>query len=372
MLKNKLQVIGVMSGTSIDGVDVVLCEISRSPLTIKFREMKSFSFSKKLREKIFQAAQQNQSVAEVTHLHFELGGFYGINISKIIKKNKWKVDLIGLHGQTVYHSGQMGTLQIGEPSYLSDITKLPVVSDFRSADICAGGEGAPLASILHKVCFSDKNRNVIVQNLGGIGNLTFIEKGNVKFAFDTGPANMLIDLLIKKSSSGKKHFDRNGDLASKGKFSESEVQKIMKLSKYFSKKPPKSCGREEFGLDFLNQALKLIQSKNLKDQLATLTEITAESINVSIKEFVRSPVDSIFLCGGGANNSYLLKRIFERTNASAVYTTDVLGWPTQAIEGGAFALLAAMRVWKVSSNIPQTTGAKKSVLLGKITEIHSK
>lgn len=369
MQKNRLEVVGVMSGTSIDGVDLVLCEIDRAPLKIKFKAIKSFSFSKNLREKIFNAAQQKLSASEVTKLHFELGHFYANNISKAISKMKWKVDLIGLHGQTVFHAGRSGTLQIGEPSYLAQMTGIPVVSDFRSADISAGGEGAPLASIMHQVCFSEPGKNIIVQNLGGIGNLTFIKNGEVQIAFDTGPANMLIDLLVKKSTAGKKHFDKNGTLAAKGKFSETEVQKILKLSPFFSRRPPKSCGREEFGIEFLNRTLKIISSKKIEDRVATLTEVTAESINLSLKNYIKLPVHSIFLCGGGANNSYLLKRIFERSDVNAVYTTDVLGWPTQAIEGGAFALLAAMRVWRIPGNIPQTTGAKKAVLLGKVTEV---
>ncbi|MGE3975864.1 MAG: anhydro-N-acetylmuramic acid kinase [Bdellovibrionales bacterium] len=215
-MKTSLKVLGIMNGTSLDGVDFVLTHIKKSPLQVTFSNHTSCTFPPTLREKLKLATRHELKVAELARLHHELGRFYAYQTEKLGLKKKWKFDLIGLHGQTVFHEGGNSTLQIGEPSYLAATTETPVIADFRAADLAVGGQGAPLATFFHLIAFQKfiKQHPVCVHNLGGISNVSYFRKGSVSlflnsrkkdiFSFDTGPANMLIDLLAQKLSNGIK------------------------------------------------------------------------------------------------------------------------------------------------------------------------
>lgn len=362
-----LKVLGIMSGTSIDGVDFVKIKIEKKNLKCQFIGMQSFKFPLDLKKKILAAAHNEKSVHFLSELNHDLGRFYAQCFKELKPKLK-KIDVIGLHGQTVHHKGRHSTLQIGEPSYLSAEAKKPVISNFRSADIAVGGEGAPLAPFFHQTVFGKKKKITSVHNLGGISNLSLIKDGKLILAFDTGPANILIDEEIRKFSHGKRNYDANGMLASKGKVHNELLIKMLDYP-YFFKLPPKSCGREDFGKSFYVQFEKDLNLLKLEDRVATLTELTVQSIAKSYQKFCKPYPTEIIFCGGGTKNSYLMKRLQDELASSRVTTVDQLGWPTESIEGAAFALLAACTWWKKPSNLPQSTGAKKKVILGQITSL---
>ncbi|MEZ0392476.1 MAG: anhydro-N-acetylmuramic acid kinase [Pseudobdellovibrionaceae bacterium] len=372
--KKELRVVGVMNGTSLDGIDYVYCKIENSRKTkISFLDQEHFSFPDPIRQQLVKAANHTLNVAELSDLHHELGRLYQAQFKKIIAKRNWKVDAIGLHGQTVYHAPPKATLQIGEPSYLATQAGVPVISDFRTADLAAGGQGAPIASLFHRVVFQAQfpNQVISVHNLGGISNLSFInKKGDVEKAFDTGPANMLMDLFISKVSHGELSYDKSGKFASKGIPVQKYVEDLLSSDPFFNQKPPKSCGREQYGDSFLQKLENHLGPMLPEDKMATLAELTARSISDAYNRYCSSIPKAIILCGGGALNPYLQKRIQYHLPKSQVMTTEDFGWPVSSIEGAAFALLAAYRIWEKTANLPKTTGAKKAVFLGKITEAY--
>lgn len=362
-----LKVLGIMSGTSLDGVDFVKIKINKTRLKCEYLGMESFTFPAMLKKKLLRAAQNEMNVAELSLLNHELGRFYADCFKQLPKALKL-VDLIGLHGQTVFHQGKVATSQIGEPSYLALTSGKKVVSNFRSADIAAGGEGAPLAPFFHQTVFGDKKRTVSLHNLGGISNLSLIVKGELKLGFDTGPANMLIDEEVRRSTHSSQLYDKEGKLAARGKVN---VQLLVEMLNhpYFTMKPPKSCGREQFGKEFYSKFEKSLSQLSLEDRVATLTEFTVQSVAKSYIQFCRPQPHEIIFCGGGAKNKFLIKRIDEELESIKVSTVEDHGWPTQSIEGAAFALLAACCVWKIPANLPKATSAKKKVVLGQITEL---
>ena len=235
--KKVLKVLGIMNGTSLDGADFVLVEINKKDLHCKFLKMKSFPFSKSLKKDLAAAATHELKVDRLALLHHQLGRYYANCYKKLNFENK--IDLIGLHGQTVFHKGRIATLQIGEPSYLSLAADCPVISDFRVADLAAGGEGAPIATFFHQIVFGKLTKKLSVHNLGGISNLTLINNGKVVQGFDTGPANMLMDLEIQRSSNGRLAFDKNGAKAKTGHADANLINKMLKHP-YFKLKAPKS------------------------------------------------------------------------------------------------------------------------------------
>lgn len=362
-----MRVLGIMSGTSIDSCDYAVCEIISK--SIKLLDYWQVPFPSELRERLSDAAANLVLSHEVGQLHHDLGRFYGAGARKVKG-----LKLIGLHGQTIFHNPNnksSATFQIGEPAYLAQKTKAIVVSNFRAADLAAGGQGAPLATMFHKLVFSEAGKHVAVQNLGGIGNVTSLDqtgRGLKIAAFDTGPANMLIDLAVRSFTNGKEAFDKNGQSASKGKVDEKILATLLK-NPFFRKAPPKSSGRENFGEALLDAVLPHAMRRN--DALCTLTELTARSVALSYKMFLPTFPEKVILCGGGAANNFLVTRIThhlkEISASTEVVTCARLGWPMQSIEPAAFALLAWLRFHHKPGNIPQTTGARMPVLLGQIT-----
>jgi anhydro-N-acetylmuramic acid kinase len=296
---------------------------------------------------------------------------------------KTKPQLVGLHGQTIYHNPNpknAATVQIGEPAWLAEALRVPVVSNFRAADLAAGGQGAPLAAVFHKFAFAQRGRHICVNNLGGISNITSIDWRNQTetephiTAFDTGPANVLLDLASRHFSRGRRMMDRNGQWAAQGNVHEGLVNGWLRHS-FFAIRPPKSTGRELFGEVFLRRVVAEAEGAGLNryDLLASLTTLTARSIAMACEQHLPSLPDRLILTGGGAANAVLqrsiaqeLKRISE---GILVLTSEELGWPLQSIEPAAFALLAWLRMQRRPGNLPQTTGARRAVLLGQISEV---
>ncbi|MGB6904871.1 MAG: anhydro-N-acetylmuramic acid kinase [Acidobacteriaceae bacterium] len=392
-----LIVAGVMSGTSADGIDVALLRItseiaSRNAATkLTLLAHRAFPFSQPLRHAIL-AAMAGQSdahsttTAELAHLNWRLGLAYAEALRATIDSTKIRPALIGCHGQTLYHQGVPAlyagrrfacTWQLGEPALLAAATGVPVVSNFRPADIAAGGQGAPLVPLLDYVLFAHPIRARVLQNIGGIGNLTLIPataRQEKVIAFDSGPGNMIIDALMHQLFS--RPYDRNGRTAARGKILEPVLRSILK-EKFFCQPPPKSAGREQFGaaysLKFLAACRK--HSQHPEDAIATATALTAASIADAIRRWVlpltaNTPID-VLVSGGGARNATLLAQIRDRLapHNSAVTTTDATGLPAEAKEAAAFALLAYQTWHHRPGNIPSATGATRPAILGSVTYV---
>jgi anhydro-N-acetylmuramic acid kinase len=387
-------VAGVMSGTSADGVDVALCRISPAREEggvprVRLIGHAGFGYSKSVRVTVLAAMDAKAvSVADLSRLNWRLGAIYADCVEKTAAQFGVKVGLVGCHGQTVYHqgvaakylgSGVRCTWQMGEASVIAERLRVPVVSDFRPADMAAGGQGAPLVPMLDYVMFRSAKVNRVLQNLGGIGNLTAIPAGagvDGVMAFDTGPGNMVIDACIQRLYG--KAFDRGGAVARRGKVISSVVARILE-QRYFSALPPKSCGREQFGADFVSQFISMCRKAGAGDAdvVATATALTAESVLVGSRKFVWAHLGTVaplartefVLAGGGAKNAALMGMLRERFEALGVKVRlmEELGVPGQAKEGVAFGLLAWLTWFGLPGNVTRATGAARRVILGKVT-----
>jgi anhydro-N-acetylmuramic acid kinase len=363
-------VLGIMSGTSVDGVDYALCEVTRGSVRLRRRWTRKFPVT--LQRRVHAAAANEATAYELAQLHHDLGRLY----ARQAKELGPRADLIGLHGQTIFHNPgpSPATLQIGEPSYLAEALRVPVIHNFRCADIAAGGQGAPLATLFHQVVFAKRGHHICLNNLGGISNVTSLDWHHGKqprvLAFDTGPANVLMDLAMRDFTRGEQSFDRDGAWASQGTVYEPLLSRWL-AHPYFKKSPPKSTGREFFGESFWRAEQGRIRAARLSkfDVLATLTEFTERSIVMSYERHLRAMPESIILCGGGAKNLFLTQRIATALPMVRVLTSDQVGWPPEAIEPAAFALLAYYRWNRMPANLPETTGANRAILLGQITEV---
>jgi anhydro-N-acetylmuramic acid kinase len=393
-----MKAIGLMSGTSADGIDAALVEIKGKGLGCKVNllSFKKFPFPEGLQELIHKASTPEYGRVDlICHLNFLMGELFAGAAIGVVKKTGYKmedIDIIGSHGQTIYHiptgvkSSEFGvwsselnrksqiasTLQIGEPSIIAERTGVMTIADFRTRDMAAGGLGAPLTPFAHYMLFKDGDIGKAVNNIGGISNLTFIPAGgglDDLVAFDTGPGNMLIDSIVNIITKGEMSYDNNGKIALKGKICERLLEKLM-VHPFIKKKPPKSTGREEFGY---NEALKIFRTAKRyrlsdEDIVATVTGFTAKSIAESYHRFIlnKHHLSEIILCGGGAKNPAIIKMIKNYMKPIKVNTSDRYGFPPEAIEAIAFAILGYAAVIGIPSNLPQVTGAGKKVVMGKI------
>ena len=359
------RVLGIMSGTSIDAVDYALCEIDAR--RIMLRKHWQAAYPAALRKRLHDAAANHSTTYELGQLHHDLGRFYAQHART---SGVAKPEIIGLHGQTVFHDAAgRATLQIGEPAWLAQKLGVPAVSNFRAADLAAKGQGAPLATMFHARVFAERGKHICVNNLGGISNVTSLDwrKGSAPriVAFDTGPANMLIDLAVTRATKGRRRFDGNGAMARRGQLDERLLMRLLK-HKFFKQKPPKSTGRELFGEPFLECLRKEAPRLSNVDLVKTMTEFTARSIALNYLLHLPAKPDRVILCGGGASNPSLVAAI-RASVPTEVISCEEIGWPAQAIEPAAFALLAWLRLKGKPGNIPETTGAARAVLLGQIT-----
>jgi anhydro-N-acetylmuramic acid kinase len=386
-MKKSMIVAGLMSGTSADGIDVALVRISPTLALprLKLIAHHAVPYPKTLRSAVLAAMNAAEtSAAELARLNWRLGIAYAEAVSAAIARHPVKLDLIGCHGQTIYHQGKPAvyagrslacTWQLGEPALIAAKMGVPVVSNFRPADMAAGGQGAPLVPLLDFVFFAHPKRARVLQNIGGIGNLTLIPasaRPEQLLAFDTGPGNMVIDALTENLFA--KRFDRNGSIARRGRVLSSVVDSLLR-DRYFVEPPPKSAGREQFGAEFATRLLALCRRKNTKaeDVIATATALTAETIAASYRSFVQplaknSAVDYI-LSGGGARNATLVEMLRERLEPAGckVMMSDEAGLPSQAKEAVAFALLAWQTWHHLPGNVPSATGAHRAAVLGEIS-----
>jgi anhydro-N-acetylmuramic acid kinase len=332
-----------------------------------------------LRRRLHDAARGASSSWETAQLHHDLGRFYATHARPT--SGRWKLAAIGLHGQTIFHHPNRkapATFQLGEPAYLAEALRVPVVSNFRAADLAAGGQGAPLATLFHQRVFAERGRHVCVNNLGGLSNVTSLDwrRGREPrvLAFDTGPANVLIDLAVRHLTKGRLSCDRDGAWAARGRVCEPLLREWLRHP-FFRRPPPKSTGREVFGEPFFRGAHRQMRQARLSeaDMLATFTALTARSLALNYRQHLPSPPDTVILAGGGAANR-TLRRLIEvelqhLDGETAVRTCADLGWPLQSIEPAAFALLAWMRLRGQRGNLPETTGARRAALLGQIAEL---
>ncbi|MGC8991162.1 MAG: anhydro-N-acetylmuramic acid kinase, partial [Verrucomicrobiia bacterium] len=307
----------------------------------------------------------------------DLGRFYASAVRSGLGQDRPMV--IGLHGQTIFHSPTKrnpATFQLGEAAWLVEELRLPVVSNFRAADLAAGGQGAPLATLFHKLAFGQRKRVVCVNNLGGISNVTLLDFRATDspriLAFDTGPANMLLDIAVRYFTDGRKKCDADGKWGARGIVDEVLLSEWLEHP-FFRAPPPKSTGREMFGETFWQSALRRIKARRLSciDVIATLTEYTARSIALNYALHLGVKPDRVILCGGGAANHTLVQRITQSLRALfanvEVVASDSLGWPLQAVEPAAFAVLAWHRIKGLPGNLPETTGARHSAVLGQLS-----
>lgn len=377
-------VAGVMSGTSADGVDVALVRLTGQGLRTRFELIRhrSFSYPAAVRETVLQAMNAPAiAVSELARLNFRLAEIYADCVRRTVRLAQVECDLVGCHGQTLYHQGARSTFlgkkiactwQIGDGSVLAGRLGVPVVSDFRPADMAVGGLGAPLVPYLDMLVFRHAKRGRIVQNIGGIGNLTAIPAGaqatEVR-AFDTGPGNMVMDAICETLFG--KPFDGRGSLAAKGTVLDAIVTEQMKLP-FFHRSGPRTAGREEFGREYVTEFLRHCGSAPKHDILATATALTTRSIGDAIRRLSKHNLyNDLFVSGGGTQNLTLMKMLREEVNALGikVLPTDAVGVPSQAKEAIAFALLAYQTWHRKASNVPKATGARREAILGKVSYV---
>jgi len=377
-------VAGIMSGTSADGINVALVRITGAPgYTIKLLGHAEFPYPTKVRRAVLNAMNaRSAAVADLSRLNFVVAELYAEAVLKTQKQFRMKAELAGCHGQTIYHQGQAAnflgrkvavTWQMGEGAVLAARLGIPVVSDFRPADMAVGGKGAPLVPFLDYLLYRDKHVGRIVQNVGGIANLTAIPANASPqkiFAFDTGPGNMVIDAAMERLFH--KPFDRDGRIAASGTPSEKVISGVLKLP-FFSAKPPKTAGREEFGREFTRDFIRRHGRANARDIVATATALTARSISHAVQRFVLpgGKFSEFVASGGGTKNPTLMAALANELSPLGIKLrlSDEFGIPSEAKEAAAFAVLAYETWHRRPSNIASATGASKPAILGKVSYV---
>jgi anhydro-N-acetylmuramic acid kinase len=381
-------VAGVMSGTSADGINVALIRVtapsrSRSGTPgLHFLAHAEYPYPKKVRRAVLAAMNSaTASVADLARLNFLLAELYADAVLATQRRFHLKAELVGCHGQTLYHQGEAApflgrrlavTWQSGEGAVVAARVGVPVVSDFRPADMAAGGKGAPLVPFLDFLLYQDKRVGRIVQNIGGIANLTAIPanaNSNQVIAFDTGPGNMVIDAVVERLFG--KPYDRDGRIAGSGTALDRVISGVMR-GPFFRRKPPKTAGREEFGREFAQEFIRRCGRADKRDIVATATALTAKSIADALRRFVlRRTVGyrEFIVSGGGASNPTLMAMLANEIKPLGlqIRSSDEFGLPSEAKEAAAFALLAFQTWNRKSSNVPSATGAKRPAILGKIS-----
>jgi anhydro-N-acetylmuramic acid kinase len=393
-------VAGVMSGTSADGINVALVRLStrgrgRPRYTLLAHE--EYPFPAPVRRAVLAMMNAELAlVADLARLNFLLGELYAEAVTRTARKHRVKLDLVGCHGQTLYHQGVaqrfLGrklavTWQTGEGAVIAVRLGVPVVSDFRPADMAAGGKGAPLVPFLDYFLFADQRdgsiaQNRVVQNIGGIANLTVIPAGTSLrqvIAFDTGPGNMVMDAVMEELFG--KRYDRDGKIAASGRVLDGVTAKLLS-AKFFRERPPRTAGREEFGREYVSRFLQLCRGVSKPDMVATATALTARSIADAVQRFVlprfaalrpakhqRRHNHQMIVSGGGAKNPTLMAMLHNEIAPFGIslHSSDEFGLPAEAKEAVAFAVLAHETWHRRPSNVPSATGAKRAAILGKIS-----
>ena len=372
--------VGIMSGTSLDGIDVVLIKIKGHGLdtNLDVIAFDTIPFDVELRNEIKKCISIKDSDSQlVCSLNFELGYAFSNAVKALCKKINFdirNIDFVGSHGQTIFHipndigEFKRSTLQLGEPAVIAYEIGCTVVSNFRTMDMAVGGQGAPLVPLTEYILYKC-NKNRVLQNIGGIGNVTFIPKNsslNDVFAFDTGPGNMIIDETVYRLTGEK--YDKNGKMAARGKVIYRLLNDLMK-NDYIYKVPPKTTGRELFGAQFVDEILKKCKNEKIEDVIATVTMFTAKSIEYNYKNYIEPKynIDEVIIGGGGSYNNALVGMIKEFMPDYNVLTQEELGFSSESKEAIAFAILANETLEGSFGNVPAATGAYEKVILGNIT-----
>jgi anhydro-N-acetylmuramic acid kinase len=383
--------VGLMAGTSLDGVDAALVRVTGPPSAPRVRLLQFISrpYSSSVRQRVLRIAAGEQATAgEISQLNFLLGELFAEAALEVCRKAgvaPGRLAGVGSHGQTIFHqgfaTGESGrkirsTLQIAEPAVIAERTGATVVADFRTADMAAGGQGAPLVPLVDYLLLRDPKQGTVALNIGGIANVTVIPAGaapeNV-FGFDTGPGNMVMDGIVRSVTGGRRHYDSGGRTAARGKVLDDVLAQALRYP-FFRKAPPKSAGREQFGEEFLKHFfLSRLARVSTEDLLRTANELTARTVTDALRRFVcpRTSISRLILSGGGAHNRFLVDRLAELVPEINVLTSDAFGLPVDAKEAIAFAILADRTLSGLPGNLPAVTGARKAAVLGGIWRAQS-
>jgi anhydro-N-acetylmuramic acid kinase len=378
-----MNVIGLMSGTSGDGVDAALVRIAGRGHALRVTPLAFVStpYPPALQRRVLAAALKG-TVGEICHLNVVLGEWFAKAARRVMAAadlQPHEVHLIGSHGQTVHHlpkpvrepgiGAVTSTLQIGEPAVIAERTGIPTVANFRSRDMAVGGQGAPLAPYVHFLLFRDARRSRLIVNLGGISNVTYLAAGAdlaAVRAFDTGPGNMLLDAIVHHLTQGRHTMDRNGRMAAQGRVDAALLRDLL-AHPFLKRRPPKSTGREEFGESMLSRVLLAARQRTLTaaNLLATCARFTALAVG-GARRWLPGPVDEVIVGGGGTRNHTLMAELSAAFAPAPVRTFEAAGWDSKAFEAIAFAVLSYQTVHGQAANIPAVTGARKPVVLGSI------
>ncbi len=385
-------VVGLISGTSMDGITAALVEMKQGPsgddldLDVNLLDWINKEYPPQVKEKLL-VLREEGTVPELCALNFLLGDYFAEAALEVIKraeKSPEQIDLICNHGQTICHLpqrfvesefGVSSTLQIGESDVIVERTGITTIGDFRTRDMAAGGEAAPLIPYVDHILFRSKTHARVLLNLGGIANVTHMPASATLedlVAFDTGPASMIIDGVVEHLTQGQKVYDENGVMAGQGRIDESFLDMLMQHP-FIHLPPPKSTGREEFGKDFLHELLHKAEAAQLdgNDLVATVTAFSAASLVLNCQTFLDG-FDELIVGGGGAHNQTLLKMIDARLNDVKIMTTQSMGIPVEAKEAIGFAIMGYQAFHGRPNNVPNATGAKYPVVMGKISPSYQK
>ena len=379
--REKMRVAGLMSGTSADGVDVALVDIDKQGVHLRAFDM--YAYPVFLRKQIFALFQPETSrLDDICHFNFVLGEIFAESVWALCKKSGIKlstIDLIGSHGQTIYHIPQprrwgnrkvRSTLQIGEPSVIAQRTGITIVADFRPRDMAAGGQGAPLVPYADYILFRNPKLSRAIQNIGGVANVTWLPaRGRIDdiIAFDTGPGNMIIDRIVSLITRGKKSYDDKGKIAASGNVDQNLLKEMLKHP-FLRRRPPKTTGHEQFGFQYTDPLYETAIKKKIDpaDIVATVTAFTATAIARDYRRFLPQIPDEIILCGGGGKNRTLVNMLQQQLKDANIRLMDELGINSDAKEAISFAILAYATIKGITNNVPTATGAQQPVVLGKI------
>lgn len=378
-----MRVAGLMSGTSLDGIDVAIAEIAGAGWNKKIfvAAWRTIPYPRRVREAILSVSNREAHVGTIARLGFLLGELYAGAVLATCRAAgiaPESLDLIGCHGQTIFHDSAgvdflgrriASTLQIGEAAVIAERVGVPVVADFRPRDLAAGGKGAPLVPYVDYLLFRHRKRGRVALNIGGIANITAIPPGakpDEVIAFDTGPGNMVIDALAARASGGRLRFDAEGRIAARGKLDRALLAALLE-DRYFAQRPPKTAGREQYGAEFVERLVS--SGRPIEDLITTATAFTAAAVGAGIDRFVRPRmrVDELIVSGGGVHNPRLMAYLAAFVPKVRLLTSADFGIDPDAKEAIAFAVLAYETWHRRPGNLPSATGARRAVVLGKIS-----
>jgi anhydro-N-acetylmuramic acid kinase len=379
--------VGLISGTSMDGVDAALVRLSgpQERPSVRLLAATTVAYPREVRERVLRvAAGEHVTAGEISQLNFLLGEIFAeaaLAVCRRARVSPGRLAVIGSHGQTIYHQGApsvesgrrvASTLQIAEPAVIAARAGVPVVADFRPADMAAGGQGAPLVPMVDYLLLRDERHGTVALNIGGIANVTVLParaRPRDVFGFDTGPGNMVMDALVRRFTRGRATYDAGGRVAAMGKVDELLLRRALRHP-FFRLRPPKSAGREQFGADFVWRYFLSRRRARFEDLVRTAAELTARSVAEALGRFVfpRVRVHRLIVSGGGARNPFLLRRLHELLPQLSVELSDRHGLDVDAKEAIAFAVLADRTMQGLEGNVPGVTGARRARVLGKLVK----